>query len=213
MKCQKKLFIKALDKEFPCFWDEKHKGSHTPDLTNYVIGRMKILEHISLNKKGKRHGQSSWIVVKDGFKSIIRGDAILRGESKGIRANRNGKSTTPEYETVKSHHNHVFKKETRWYKNMPFYDEWNPDKGGSFYAGYLWILENLGPRPGSEWSLDIINHSIGFVPGNLRWANKFQQVLNQKHRLLGQVEDEEFAIEAKRRGYIKKENICLNHSH
>lgn len=62
---------------------------------------------------------------------------------------------------------------------MPFYDGWNPDKGGSFVVGRDWIKKNLGPRPGTgkDFHLHVINKLIGFVPGNLMWvpAGKHKQ--------------------------------------
>jgi hypothetical protein len=76
-------------------------------------------------------------------------------------------------------------------------------KGGSWDAGADWIKKNLGPRPAKGWSIDIIRHEDGFVPGNLRWADKTTQTRNQSHRFLGSVSDTEFAVEAKRRGYVK----------
>jgi hypothetical protein len=84
---------------------------------------------------------------------------------------------------------------------MPFFDDWNPSKGGSYRNGMLWILENLGERPGPAWSIDIIEHAKGFVPGNLRWAQRNSQARNKQHRILGQFSNKEFAVEAKRRGF------------
>lgn len=54
---------------------------------------------------------------------------------------------------------------------MPYYDGWNPNKGGSLAAGAQWIIDNLGHRPGSgkEYHLHIVDRRIGFMPGNLQW--------------------------------------------
>ena len=51
---------------------------------------------------------------------------------------------------------------------MDFFPEWNPDKGGSYKAGAVWIIENLGPRPNGA-SLHMIDRDQGFVPDNLMW--------------------------------------------
>jgi hypothetical protein len=56
-------------------------------------------------------------------------------------------------------------------------------------------------RTGSDWSMDIINHAKGFVPGNLRWATRGKQKSNQQYRTLGQLTDKEFKVEARRRGF------------
>jgi hypothetical protein len=92
---------------------------------------------------------------------------------------------------------------------MPFPDEWNPSQGGSFVNGRDWIVSNLGKKPGPEWSMDIIEHSKGFVPGNIRWAKKHIQIRNQKHKKLGLFSLQELRIEAKRHGYdlVKKDAV------
>ena len=55
------------------------------------------------------------------------------------------------------------------YLDMPFYIDWNPEKGGSFAAGEQWIIDNIGKRPDSEHQLHIVEKSVGFMPGNLQW--------------------------------------------
>lgn len=52
-----------------------------------------------------------------------------------------------EQSTVRNHHYHIFKSKRfcdRGYKHMPFFNMWNPDKGGSYKEGAKWIIENLG---------------------------------------------------------------------
>ena len=41
-----------------------------------------------------------------------------------------------------------------------------------------WIDENLGPCEGR--SLDRIDNTIGYVPGNLRWATRLEQQRNRR---------------------------------
>jgi len=116
----------------------------------------------------------------------------------------------PERRTVYNHYYMILKPRFECYRGMPFFDGWNPEKGGSWDAGAEWIISHLGRRPGKTWSLDIVEHAKGFVPDNLRWADKTTQTRNQSHRMLGQVSDAEFAVEAKRRGYVK--NVQFRHS-
>lgn len=43
-----------------------------------------------------------------------------------------------------------------------------------------WVLENIGPRPSAEHSLDRVDNSLGYTAGNLRWASKKQQANNKR---------------------------------
>jgi hypothetical protein len=87
--------------------------------------------------------------------------------------------------TVQSHYYWIFNPKHvnyKYYKDMPFFDGWNPDKSGSFQAGADWIIENLGKRPKGKVSLDVIDHILGFVPGNLRWSDPKGQNKNQMYK-------------------------------
>ena len=60
-------------------------------------------------------------------------------------------------------------------------------RGITIYAGWLnnfpafndWILVNLGPKP-EGLTLDRIRNGEGYIPGNLRWASRAQQVQNRR---------------------------------
>lgn len=53
-------------------------------------------------------------------------------------------------------------------------DEWK----NSFIAFY----EHIGPRPSKEYSVDRIDNSRGYEPGNVRWATRSMQIINQSRR-------------------------------
>lgn len=109
-----------------------------------------------------------------------------REEAKVLSAEWN--KTHKEYIVVSSHHYSIFKSKQlsqKNYKGMPFFDGWNPDKGGSFQAGADWIIEILGKRPNGA-TLHIINHELGFVPDNLEWTHPRKQCNQQMFKIIAQ---------------------------
>lgn len=54
--------------------------------------------------------------------------------------------------------------------------EW--DSGGD-RQGYARFLAHVGPKPGPEYSLDRIDNDRGYEPGNVRWADTRQQIINR----------------------------------
>lgn len=43
-----------------------------------------------------------------------------------------------------------------------------------------WVLDNLGPRPSEEHSIDRIDNDRHYEPGNLRWATRQEQGRNKR---------------------------------
>jgi hypothetical protein len=211
--CGKMIRKYCMPEARPCIREIGHGGQrHTPDLTGLQINSFFVLERATDRINHLGYHITYWKVRdKFGFEKEVQGNALIRGDSKGIRVKGGHKyrarsEDRPEYTTVARHWRYIFNPKHPAhirYVGMPFYDEWNPLKGGTLIKGMLWIIENLGPKPSIEWSLDIVKHELGFVPGNLRWALRDAQARNKKHRVLGQFSDEEFAVEARRRGYIK----------
>lgn len=60
----------------------------------------------------------------------------------------------------------------KWYKGIEVHPEWRT----SFKAFYDYV----GPKPDSSYSLDRIDSSKGYIPGNVRWANWDTQVRNRR---------------------------------
>ena len=42
------------------------------------------------------------------------------------------------------------------------------------------FIEHIGPRPSKYHSIDRINNSIGYIPGNVRWATAKKQANNKR---------------------------------
>ena len=66
---------------------------------------------------------------------------------------------------------------------MPIHPAWNPQKGGSFRQAEIDLLKEIGERPGKGWSLHVMDHSKGLVPGNLCWAGFADQTHEQVRKI------------------------------
>lgn len=170
--CDKKVYVKILDKELPCRRENNHgHGVCMADLTGQVIGRAKVVRFAGVNPKWKT---ARWVVKVGNFdEQVVSAASLIYGKNK-FKQHVTGLSTTPEYKTVQGHFHHIFTDVSHrpWYKDMPFCDDWNPQKGGSFASGAKWLIENIGKKPEGKWELHIIDKKTGFVPGNLSWVPK-----------------------------------------
>lgn len=158
----------------PCIRKHCRGGRHTPNLIGVRIGRATVI------KLGPPTNQrTKWIIRQGGMERAISAADIIGGYFKGknlsfSNAFINGK-TCPIYSAVSNHYRSIYKPPTlrhiKAYKNMPFYDEWNPSKDGSYAIGVKWIKDNL-PRRRKGDHLHVIDRKIGFWPGNLAWIPK-----------------------------------------
>lgn len=48
------------------------------------------------------------------------------------------------------------------------------------WARFACFLSDMGPRPSARHSLDRIDPALGYLPGNVRWANSAEQARNRK---------------------------------
>jgi hypothetical protein len=198
-KCKKKVFVKSLSKFLPCI-QNRHKGSHTADLTGELFGSIRVIKQGSPYTKSNGRNKVTWIISNRGFIGEVKAESLISGSNSGKNVMGGYGGQVPEYRTVWQHYRWIFTNDIKYrtYWGMPFYDKWNPKKGGSYQVGAKWIMENLGKRPGENYSLDIIKHDRGFVPGNLRWAQHKIQFLNT--RWLKNLTNQQFLAEAIRRG-------------
>jgi len=107
--------------------------------------------------------------------------------------------THRELASVRSHYHNIFNPNASAhnnYKGMPFFDDWNPSKSGSFQAGESWIIENIGKRPDGT-TLHIVDHALGFVPGNLEWTHQRKQTHQQVCKIIAQQRNRIKKLEAR----------------
>jgi len=83
---------------------------------------------------------------------------------------------TPEYTAWTNMKARCFNKNTAGYeryggRGITVYELWIND--------YMAFLESVGRRPDPTYTLDRIDNDKGYMPDNLRWATRRQQVVNQ----------------------------------
>jgi hypothetical protein len=61
-------------------------------------------------------------------------------------------------------------------RGIKLYEKWNTYESFKEY-----IINNLGERPSSDYSLDRINNNGHYEPGNVRWATRSQQQRNKRN--------------------------------
>lgn len=174
----------------PCMNKLKHGSLHTPDLTGLenVYGYQKILcrGEVYISRNGYK--RTTWKVA-DRYEDIrtVIASSLFSGHSGGIKArNRSGLGSKqkngkikPEYHTIQSHFTRIFIRkhpDHGVYKNMIFFDDWNPRKGGSFMNGVHWMKQNGMRKPSLYHQLHVIKskkYPHGFFgPGGIVWRWK-----------------------------------------
>jgi len=127
-----------------------------------------------------------WVALdKWGDKRLVRDSTLFKGGRRGFQAavgsgsgsyDKSGK-LYPEYASIR-HHLYGISKLSH-YKDLVFFEDWNPHKGGSIVAGVRWIRKNLGPKPGPGWQLHVLKtkkHPHGFFgPGGIVWRHKMDR--------------------------------------
>lgn len=89
---------------------------------------------------------------------------------------QSGKNRTPEYRAWNNMRQRCLNSEHPDFK----------DYGGrgisisSTYDNFEEFLNDIGPKPGPNYSLDRIDNNWDYEPGNCRWATGTQQQLNKR---------------------------------
>jgi len=155
------------------------RGSLRPGM---VINMLTLVEERSGTMRGPAH---RWLCVCKCGKETEAGDYDLRtgkrvscGCSRGRSNRSHGKSRTRLYKTwgnmIKRCSNSARGRERTNYfeRGVRVCDEW--------CASFEAFATYVGEHPGGEYSLDRIDSSKGYEPGNVRWATKIQQARNTR---------------------------------
>src|SRR5205814_10410404 len=69
----------------------------------------------------------------------------------------------------------------------PNYTDWAYYGGRGITVCERWLhsfenfLQDMGRKPGPDYSIDRINNELGYFPENCRWATSSEQAQNQRH--------------------------------
>lgn len=55
-------------------------------------------------------------------------------------------------------------------------DDWVED----FPAFEKYVLSTIGEKPSKEYSIDRIDNSLGYMPGNIKWSTTTEQANNRR---------------------------------
>jgi hypothetical protein len=148
------------------------------ELTGMRFGKLTVLSRATEKKSKNRHAK--WFCRCDcGDFTEVAGDALRQGKTKscGCLSRPHGLSRGPEHNSWRSMLGRCYYKKTNGYeryggRGITVCDKWRR----SFEAFYL----DMGPRPGDEYSLERMDNTKGYYPGNMRWATKKEQSRNTR---------------------------------
>lgn len=164
--------------------------SRFQDLTGRVFGKWTVVELVHkchFDASGKQHG-TIWLCQCDcGTTTPVEAGALNNGMSKSCGCNRttHGMWEDPLYQIWNGIRQRCFNPKIKNYKRYGFRGiTMEPAWKDDFKAFRDWVLDELGPRPTTEHSLDRINNEFGsYTKGNLRWATPRMQGNNQRTNL------------------------------
>jgi hypothetical protein len=154
------------------------------DLAGRKFGRLTVISYSHTN----HHRKAFWnCVCECGVRKAIMGLRLVSGHTKscGCQKSRKGNpihggAGSPTYQSWDNakqrcfnarHHTHAL----YGGRGITMCDRWRK----SFTA----FLEDMGPRPGPEYSLDRYPNPNGnYEPGNCRWATASEQARNRRPR-------------------------------
>ena len=180
------------------------------------IGRLKIIDEIRIRKNDRTRiyyiCKCDCGTIKQISKySLEKSSTLSCGCLRKEKITKHGYSYHELYNTWDGIRKRCDNKDNKSYsiyggRGIKYDESWrdNPEK---FIKD---IEDNLGERPGKEYSLDRIDNNKGYFIDNLRWANKNTQARNKRfitstnHYCISEIHDGNYLVNILRNGYKRQ---------
>lgn len=191
----------------------KRNRAKSLDLTGIRFGRLTVVSRSKSTASGRRE-RARWVCVCDCGKTIVTlGQALRNGDSQSCgcmmrenlakRMKTHGLNHHPLSATwhnmVRRCHNPQDKDYANYgARGITVYEGWRGRMGLQTFIADL--EREIGPRP-QDHTLDRIDNSVGYRPGNVRWATTLEQNLNRRiTKRIDEWDTEDLKQELSRRG-------------
>jgi hypothetical protein len=169
------------------------------DLTGNVYGRLTVLQYHHTDERGRafwlcrcecgnEHIAMTALLCDDRVKSC---GCLLKDSFFVNNPKQHGLAGTPEYRSWNAVKFRCYNEKSSDYadygaKGITMYEPWKDS--------FLRFLEDVGHRPSPIHTLDRIENSKGYYPGNVRWATPEEQATNRRTTVMVEYKGELMSI-------------------
>lgn len=152
------------------------------DLTGLVFGRLTVVAFHDVHKARRRwlcrcECGADAIVAANGLTTgRTRSCGCLQRETVGAQRRTHGRTGSAEYRIWKGMRQRCNDPNAT---NYPSYGGRDITVCDRWLESFDAFLADMGPQPSPDHSLDRIDGTRGYEPGNVRWATKTEQARNQ----------------------------------